>query len=856
MSKKESIFIHLFVLGSGFAALLFQILWMKQLGLLFGNTSHAAGTTLAAFFAGLATGSWFWGKRSAQSQNTLRTYAGLEAGITLSGLLYFLISGSLDSIYPWFFQNISSPNLFLLVKFLLALALIFPAAFFMGGTIPVLAHFVVSRFDSFGKQSALLYGVNTFGAALGAGMAGFFLPLWVGFSGTCLIGMAVTSGVSLFAFVLSKNHTTLIFDNISTEDKDSPIKSTTKKKKQQKEHQLSQQESHWSYPVICFLSGFGVLALEVLWTRMFTQVLENSVYTFSSILVVVLISLSLGALLSSYLAKKVSDPKLTLGTLILLGGSITILTPHVFIWLTNGMEIIATKGNWGQYILLIFKSVIITVAPPAILLGTIFPFMMKMEEREHLKAGPSLGRLATINTIGAIIGSLLCAFVFLKSYGMWRTMQIISILYLISFFFLPLPWNKFGGLLRAGSLAIFILSLTLLNPTGLPTFSVDKLRQHEVVLETWEASNCTVSVVEDPYGRSIKINSHYGLGSTGAYFPQRLQSDIPFLIKPDIQDVFFLGMGTGITAGSALDSQFPLVKKVITCELVPEVITAAKKYLTDIQGFNPTGGLFTDPRSKVLPEDGRNYLMATHEKFDLINADLFVPFRSGAGSLYTQEHFKNVKERLAPGGLFFQWLPMYQLTETEYMIIARTMLEVFPQVSLWRNGFQPGEEVLALVGHLDRTPLPPTDLDSRGDKQYAVMGKTQYDLANLSLPFNPQTILLFYCGNLTAAKSLFSNHPVNTDDLPLIEYLAPRSYRQQQDKLFPWFVGPYVVKHIEKIQEQCLPMEDPLLSLRTPEDRELPLAGSAFHLARLWTLSGKEEETTKAWNTFLKHWLK
>lgn len=853
MANRSLIPVHIFVFGSGFAALLFQILWMKQLGLLFGNTSHSAGTTLAAFFAGLATGSWFWGKRSARKPNPLRNYAGLECGIALSGLLYFFVGYGYQEFYPWVFQNISSTSILVSVKFFLALLLIFPPAFFMGGTIPVLAQHVVSNPTTFGTRSALLYGTNTLGAALGASMAGFILPLWVGFNTTCLIGMGITGVISLWAFFLSKEKSSLIFDETSPLSNHSTSESITTN--QEARGKDEKHPTHWAFPFFCFMSGFGVLALEVLWTRMFTQVLENSVYTFAAILVVVLISLSFGSLISSFLANRVTNPKLTLGVLILVGGGLVVSTPHVFMWLTDGLQIIATKGTWIEYITLIFKSVAITVAPPAILLGTIFPFLMKVEERIGIQPGPSLGRLASINTVGAILGSLVCAFLFLQNYGMWRTMQILSTIYLVAFFFLPLPFTKWPNLLRALGVSLLILSFSVLNPSELPVFSIDKGRQQEIVLETWEASNCTVSVVEDDYGRSIKINSHYGLGSTGAFMPQRLQTDIPFLIKENHANLFFLGMGTGITAGATLDGRYPSVKKVITCELVPEVITAARKYLTDIRGFNPTGGLFTDPRSTVLAEDGRHYLMATDEKFDLINADLFVPFRSGAGSLYTREHFESAKSRLKPGGFFVQWLPMYQLTENEYMIIARTMLEVFPQVTLWRNGFQPGEEVLGLFGHLDDSPLPPTQLNSQADKAYAVLGKTHFDIANLSLPFNAQTILLFYCGNLTSAKQIFESYPINTDDRPLIEYLAPRSYRQQQDKPFPWFVGPYLVKHIQKIHQLSPPAHDPYLANRSPLDRKLPLAGSAFHKTRLWFLAGNSEETRLSWEQFLENWL-
>jgi spermidine synthase len=367
-----------------------------------------------------------------------------------------------------------------------------------------------------------------------------------------------------------------------------------------------------------------------------------------------------------------------------------------------------------------------------------------------------------------------------------------------------------------------------------------------------------VAVTESRFGISIKINSDYSLGSTGAYMQEKLQADLPLMVYPETESLFFLGVGTGITAGGALDPRHTHVKRVVACELVPEVITAAKKYMTNVRGFDTTGGLFKDPRAEVLVEDGRHHLMATNEQFDMINADLFVPFRSGAGSLYTREHFESSKKRLTPDGVFVQWLPLYQLTENEFSIIARTMIEVFDQVSMWRHNFQPGDEVVALIGHQKGHPLPASDIDRRADKLYAVSGKDHRDLMRLNLPLDPQTILFFYGGNLTAARELFEHYPINTDDRPIIEYQAPRSYRRQRVEGStddpPWLVGAPFADLVEKVQALCPPENDPLLTNRSAENRRLPLAGSAFHRARIEMLKGDTEATQKAWTEFVREW--
>jgi spermidine synthase len=304
--------------------------------------------------------------------------------------------------------------------------------------------------------------------------------------------------------------------------------------------------------------------------------------------------------------------------------------------------------------------------------------------------------------------------------------------------------------------------------------------------------------------------------------------------------------------------------------MVPEVVTAAKRYMAgDLPakaGANPeydtprmpdlTNGLFKDPRAEVLVEDGRHYLMATNETFDMINADLFLPYRSGAGSLYSREHFESARSRLNPGGVFVQWLPLYQMTDNEFGIVARTMLSVFEQVTLWRHNFQPGAEIAALVGHRDASPLPASTINSTAEKRTAVAGRSYLDLRHLMLPLNEQTILLFYCGNVTAAKELFAEYPVNTDDSPVIEYTTPRTLRQKSgDHDLPsTFIGPRLAKLVDKIQERCPPESDPMLANRTVENRRLPVAGAAFHHAWIGDAMADRKKCQDSWTRFVREW--
>jgi len=256
----------------------------------------------------------------------------------------------------------------------------------------------------------------------------------------------------------------------------------------------------------------------------------------------------------------------------------------------------------------------------------------------------------------------------------------------------------------------------------------------------------------------------------------------------------------------------------------------------------------------VIVADGRNHLMTNRDRYSMINADLFLPYRRGTGNLYSREHFQVVRERLEPGGVFVQWLPLYQMTESEFGTISRTMLAVFPQVSLWRGNFQPGAEIAALVGHGDDTPLPACSLDVDEAKEQAVRGATHRDMQNLMLPINEETVLLFYAGNLTRAADLFERYPLNTDDHPVIEFGTPRSLHQPAGAGKPHFLEARFADFVDMVQKRTPPDQDPLLSARSRSARRLPRAGSAFHRAWIAGVHGDDEQQAAEWDAFLSHW--
>lgn len=826
------------VFFSGFAGLVYQVLWMKQLGLLFGNTAQAAAVTLAAFFAGLGAGSWWWGRKVGASARPLRLYAFLEFGIAGCALAYFGVLKVFYVIYPALHGSLAGGGWMLAAKFALALLLVFPAAFFMGGTVPAMGQAAIRKRERFGRTGAMLYAVNTLGAALGVAVAAFAWIPSLGFSTTYLLAVLLSAAMGAVAWRLSRGESVPV----------APAEGGT----DAGESGGVSGGERLGIAALCFFSGFVVLALEVVWTRVFAQVHENSVYSYAIILIVVLVGLALGAGISSILSRVVKRPWTALGVLTVTGGGLLVLGPTMLMHVTEGLGPVRTLEPWDDYVGGLFHTGFRGMGFVVVALGTVFPFLMKVAERGAAAPGWKLGRLLAINTAGAIAGALICGFVMLPAWGTWGTLRALTAVYLAVGLLLPLGWGRVGIGCRVAGAAFLALAFSVLDPTGLPVTGGAPGENRGKVLQVWEGSDGTVAVIEKASGhRMIRVNGGYGLGSTEAYLEQADQARIPLYLFPETESICFIGLGTGISAGAALDERFPNVRRVVSCELMPAVVEAAKAWIPP----EMTGGVFDDPRSTVLIEDGRHYLRASGERFDMINADLFLPYRRGAGSLYSREHFRVAAERLNPGGAFVQWLPLYQLTEYEFGVIVRTMLEAFEQVTMWRNNFQPGQEKVALIGRVESSPVPVPPAGRREAMRGAVAGLEWWDTSPDMVRVEEESVPFFYAGNLTAARRLFEEYPVNTDDRPVIEYQTPKTFREvAEDDEVIWCVGPQLVGWIERIFDAC-PVEEDGVWAGHPESHEhLVRAGAAFHRAMVGKVLGEREAVEKDWANFKREW--
>jgi len=370
-------------------------------------------------------------------------------------------------------------------------------------------------------------------------------------------------------------------------------------------------------------------------------------------------------------------------------------------------------------------------------------------------AGPRIGRVLAVNTLGAIVGPLLATFLMGPLLGLWWSLVVVGSLLVVA--------AAFTGLTRVEAAvggSALVAALLVLEPWAVPPVRVLAARGQRLI-SVREGTHGTTAVIADERDRWITVNNSYVLGGMASSEEERWQAHLPLLLHPSPHRVALLGIGTGITAGAAL---LHPVEHIVALEIVPEVATAARQDFADVNSR-----VMEDPRVEVVIDDGRNYLASAPRTFDVIIGDLLVPWRPAEAPLYTQEHFESVRRALTPEGVFCQWLPLYQLSPEQLAIILRTFLDVFPEASLWRGNFIPEAPTLALIGHLGSRPLPPAAIDARV-RALAASSDSNPFLAH------PAGLWLYLVGPLKAGMPWIAGAPRNRDGEPWIELLSPVSH--------------------------------------------------------------------------------
>jgi spermidine synthase len=537
-------------------------------------------------------------------------------------------------------------------------------------------------------------------------------------------------------------------------------------------------------------AGAGALGLglEVLWTRLFAQVLHNSVYSFTTITLVFLVALALGAAVAALLLQRVA-PAAIASVALVTAAVTTVGGLWLFVYWTDGLAYIGMQSGLGEYLGRIVLLAAVTAGPAAMASGAILPALWSAWG-EHGSVAHPLGDLTAANMFGGVIGALTAGFVIVPSIGVRGGMAAAAAAYVVLADLLASPQSRLRPLAYAA-----LLTIVVAHPLRAPLIH---LRSAGETMRTLiEGAHGVVTVVEASDDLQMRLDNSYVLGSSAAATNERRQGLLPLLLHPDPRRVAFIGLATGITAsaGPALG-----VQETTVVELVPEVARAAQTY------FAPWNGQLLERSDvRLVLDDGRRYLAASRDGFDVIVSDLFIPWHASAGNLYAREMYETVARRLVPGGGFCQWLPLYQLTRAEFDTIVRTFLTVFPQASLWRGDFYPDRPIVGLVGQ-----LTPRRIDLAGLSERLLRLPTWSRDALLA---SPRGLLMLYAGDLTAAADLFATAPLNTDDRPLIEFLAPRLTRMTTTGDKDWFTGEPLAAFYDTLEARLRGAPDPLLPL-------------------------------------------
>ena len=761
---------------SGAAALAFEMLWMRSAGVVLGTTVLTAATVLACYFAGLGLGAV---SMRAFSSRPVQLYGYLELGAA-AGALWSLAVFSLlahHTAQVW----LSAAGIAGRVA-TVAIAIL-PTTFCLGATLPTLGQALASV-ETVGRRGGLLYAVNTAGAVLGATAAGFGLPVLVGVRAS----YGIAAGTSLLAGLIAIT----IGDRYQ---KASGTESSAKKK--------ASAPQRARLRVVAAVAGFLGLGLEVLWIRLFAQVLHNSVYSFTVIVLVFLLAIAMGAALAALLLRRAA-PTAVAAMALVAAAAATIAGLWLFVYWTEGLTYFGMRAGLVEYLLRIMVLAAVTAGPGAIASGMILPALWAAWGDPTSVAQP-LGDLSAANLFGGVLGALVTGFLIIPTLGVRGSLLVAAVMYVLLADLVAPSQSRFRPLAYA-----VLLVIVIANPLFAPL--VHLRSKGETLRDMLEGASGIVTVTEGGGDLQLRLDNYYVLGRSAAAVTERRQGLLPLLLHPNPRRIAFIGLATGISASAATALG---VEETTVIELVPEVATAARAH------FAPwNANLLERPDVRLVLDDGRRYLAATSDRFDAIVSDLFVPWNPGTGSLYAREMYETAARRLTAGGIFCQWLPLYQLTREEFDIIVRTFLDVFPEVSLWRDDFYSELPVIGLVGQLTPRPVDLTQIRQR------VLRLP--DWRKDPLFSTPRGLLILYAGNLRSVADLFVSAPLNTDDRPLIEFLAPRLTRVNLRANTDWFTGETLASFYDVLEKRFAGTSDPLLPA-SKEITDARRAGTALY---------------------------
>ncbi|MBN1127839.1 MAG: hypothetical protein JXA71_02560 [Chitinispirillaceae bacterium] len=692
--------LYLLFFLTGTCGLIYQVVWARMFGLVFGNTVFAASTVLAAFMAGLAIGSYVAGRYPTHAEKGLRRYAFIEVCIGICGaampLAVHLVDGWYGAIFRLFDPTF---GVLTLIRFFLSFLIILIPCTFMGASLPIMIGYVSPWYRLPERATSLFYGINTLGAFTGCFFTGFFFIGTLGMIRTSFLAGAINVAAAAAAWALSRKY---------------PAPPAPESMTQQKTASAANDPSdRWAVALLlsaCAITGFAALGMEVAWMRALVWIVGTDSYAFAHMLAVVLFGIGAGSLIASFLVKTAPDKTDPLfWTVLLLGAMVALSTNALCLSyeVNRSVQGIVSGALGGivntlpaawrpdtvtafQYLFELHRFIVpsFVMAIPATLMGIAFPLFVKKLDRPGFASSRNVGTAYAANTLGAILGSLCMGFVLIPQIGLFPSILLMAALYGAAAALVlaaSARWKAPSLFMRAAALGAALLLLPFIVKTDFrdlldKTMRSDPLRLDERLLYFKEHATGGVLVKESAYyGREMCIDG-VQVASTGAFdlhshlYPAHLMC----MLRPNAQNALLIAFGCGGTAGSML--LYDTIKQLDVVEICDGVVEPAKRFFPAMNR-----NVLDNPRLNLIIQDGRNYVRMTDKRYDIIYSGPIHPQTSqGSAALYTRDFFNDCGKRLAPGGIQCVWLPLHMRSVKDFKTVVKSFLDAYPHACLWQ----------------------------------------------------------------------------------------------------------------------------------------------------------------------------
>ena len=673
----------LFVL-SGAAGLIYEVIWARQLVLVFGNTSQAVSTILTGFFGGLAIGGVLGGRLADRVRRPLRMYGLLELVLVVVVLLTPVSFRLLAELYRGAYPGlVDSPVALALVRFVLAVLALAPATVLMGATLPTLTRYLTSAGSGLAGAFTRLYAANTTGAIVGTFVAGFVLIEVFGLTGALVVGAACSGTAGGIAILLDRRVAPLQPGRSHPE----PIRESWDTTRFPVEAARRRRQLAL---VLAFVSGLTSLGYQVVWNRLLSAGTGSSTYVFTIILTLFLIGIALGAMLFGSMRPRLRSPLLVIGVaqvitaLLVAVGSLVLAQP------ASPFQ----SGTWFRDFAL---STALVVLPPTIALGITFPASSALMRDESGTEGSETGLLLSVNTLGAIVATFALPFLVIPLIGSPATLAGLALVnaglgaaLCAGARGISPAVRATGGAIGAAALVLVIAALAGGTAFRNPTTQFIEERGGEV----FEAAEDEIAAVQ---AGTLSGYSQLWVGGTSMTIltvDTKFMPLLPVMLRPDADRGLVIAFGMGTTYRTSLAAGV----RTDVVELVPSVIDMFRWFYDDAPE------VLADPAGEVFVTDGRNFVELTQETYDFVVVDPPPPIESsGVSVISSLEFYRASKARLTPNGVMMQWVPYGQSLD-EFLAHVRTFLAVFPNVHVLAGPGGYGFYMLGSDGPVDLDP--------------------------------------------------------------------------------------------------------------------------------------------------------